>query len=398
MTLPLSTTSMTPAITPETFYTSEEVSEFLRLSLRTVQRLLANRALHAYKIHGQYRIKGLDLLNYLDSTRHDNRPVLPETPATYTEYLNIHPLSLRLGKHWLSLVEDNEETSVELTLLARVPELRKRVVKTLGFVLPGLRLEDDLDLAEGTCEIHLQGVSVFKFEISPWTDPQLALDTLFEHLERLVLQHAYEILCRDEVAVMIEKMREHRPVVVEEVMRTEVNPQGLSLGQLTQILRYLLKEQVSIQNLGLILEGLADSLTEADHSLSIPHLGEKIRQYLCRQINAPLANPDGIIDVTTLSPDLETHLENAVTNKAEVTNFAVFDAIRKQLKQKPNAVIICAVAVRRYLFDILHRRYPECTVLSYQEVHEDYRVKQVLVLECALPNEAAGNGEQQAGL
>lgn len=380
---------MTPtlSITPETFYTSEEVSEFLRLSLRTVQRLLANRALPAYKIHGQYRIKGLDLLNYLDSTRHGNRAVLPETPAMYTEYLNVHPLTLRLGKHWLSLVEANEETPVERPLLARVPELRKWGVKALGFVLPGLRLEDDTDLAEGACEIHLQGVAVFKFEISPWTDAQGALDTLFEHLERVILQYAHEILCRDEVAVMIEKIRAYRPVVVEEVMRTEVNPQGLSLGQLTQVLCSLLKERVSIQNLGLILEGLADSLTEAHHPLSVSHLSEKIRQYLCRQINAPLANTEGVIEVTTLSPDLEKHLEKAVANKEEVKSYDVFDAIRQQLKEAPDAVIICAVAVRRYLFESLYRRFPRCTVLSYQEIHEDYRVKQVFVLDWALPHE-----------
>ena len=47
----------------------------------------------------------------------------------------------------------------------------------------------------------------------------------------------------------------------------------------------------------------------------------------------------------------------------------------------------CAVAVRRYLFESLYRRFPRCTVLSYQEIHEDYRVKQVFVLDWALPHE-----------
>ncbi len=370
------------SIVPEKFYTSEEVSEFLRLSLRTVQRLLANRSLNAYKIHGQYRIKGLDLLRYLDSTRQDDQPPAPQTPARYTEFLNVHPLTLRVGQGWLPLIEATPDSEVPQTLMDRLPALRQDVVKTLGFVLPGLRVEDNLSLAESDFEIFLQGVSVLKSTTVSLVEPQLALDALVDSLKRVVCRHAHEMLSRDDVAVMVEMIREKRPVVVEEVMRTELNPQGLTLGQLTQVLRYLLKESVSIQHMGLILEGLADHLTEMPLDAPVnSQLGEALRQYLCRQINAPLANAEGIIEVLTLDPDLEQYLEaGAQGGQPDDAFYTVLNGVRTQLKEAPASVIICSLPLRRYLFSALYRHYPQVTVLSYQEIHEDYRVKPLLSL------------------
>lgn len=373
--------TISTSIIPEKFYTSEEVSEFLRLSLRTVQRLLANRSLNAYKIHGQYRIKGLDLLHYLDSTRQDDQPPVPQTPASYTEFLNVHPLTLRVGQAWLPLM-DKTADSEQQTLMERLPALRQQVVKTLGFVLPGLRIEDDLSLADNAFEIFLQGVSVYKSGETALVESQPALDVLETCLNQVICRHAHEMLSRDDVAVMVEMIREKRPVVVEEVMRTELNPEGLTLGQLTQVLRYLLKEGVSIQNMGLILEGLADHLTEIPSGAPfVSRLGETLRQYLCRQINAPLANAEGIIEVLTLEPDLEQYLEAVAQGEAsDETYYAALNDVRTQLKNAPAAVIICALPLRRYLFGVLYRHYPQITVLSYQEIHEDYRVKPVLSL------------------
>lgn len=374
--------TISTSIIPEKFYTSEEVSEFLRLSLRTVQRLLANRSLNAYKIHGQYRIKGLDLLHYLDSTRQDDQPPVPQTPASYTEFLNVHPLTLRVGKNWLPLMNKAVADSDQQTLMDRLPALRQQVVKTLGFVLPGLRIEDELSLADNAFEIFLQGVSVYKSGETALVESQPALDVLVTCLNQVICRHAHEMLSRDDVAVMVEMIREKRPVVVEEVMRTELNPEGLTLGQLTQVLRYLLKEGVSIQNMGLILEGLADHLTEAPSGAPlVSRLGETLRQYLCRQINAPLANAEGIIEALTLEPDLERYLEAVAQGEvSDETYYAVLNDVRTQLKNAPAAVIICALPLRRYLFGALYRHYPQITVLSYQEIHEDYRVKPVLSL------------------
>lgn len=374
--------TISTSIIPEKFYTSEEVSEFLRLSLRTVQRLLANRSLNAYKIHGQYRIKGLDLLHYLDGTRQDDQPPVSQTPASYTEFLNVHPLTLRVGKNWLPLIDKTAEDSEQQTLMGRLPDLRQQVVKTLGFVLPGLRIEDDLSLAENDFEIFLQGVSVYKSGETALMETQPSLDELVGCLNNVICRHAHEMLSRDDVAVMIEMIREKRPVVVEEVMRTELNSQGLTLGQLTQILRYLLKERVSIQNMGLILEGLADHLIEeASDTPLVSRLGEALRQYLCRQINAPLASAEGIIEVLTLAPDLEQYLEAVAKGGLPGDAFyTVLNGLRTQLKEAPASVMICSLPLRRYLFGVLYRHYPQITVLSYQEIHEDYRVKPVLSL------------------
>lgn len=363
-------------IVPEKFYTSEEVSHFLSLSLRTVQRLLSNHALSAYKIHGQYRVKGLDLLSYLDSTRQDNAASPAQAQVTYTEFLNIHPLSLKFGADWLPFLADSGQAPS--AFMERLPHFRKQLIRQLGFILPDLRLENELELEPGVFEILLHGSPVFKSEQIELETPETALDSVFKQLEKTIHRHAHEILSRDETAVMVEKIRENRPAVVEEVMRTEAYPQGLSLGQLTQLLRYLLKERISIQNLGLILEGLADELSENSGPLMIATLGEKLRQYLSRQINAPLANTDGIIEVLTFSQKLEDDLEADFHLAAEQRNYQLLNALREQLKSAVSpCVIICKPIIRRYLFETLYRQYPEASILSYLEIHPNYRVKPI---------------------
>lgn len=357
-------------IIPERLYSTEEVSEYLHLSLRTVQRLLKNQALNAYKIHGQYRIKGLDLLSYLEAQRNANAPQ-ERTPAQLVHLLNTQALSIEFGANWLSWVEPTPEH--DTSFLQKLSELRTHIVKTLGFIFPGIQVRDNLQLTENGYRVLLHGVPIFTDEGLPG---EVGLNTLFLHLEDLLRRYAHEVLSRDEVALILEHLEGERPAVIQEVMVSEKNPTGLSAGQLTQILRYLLKEGVSIRQQGFILESLADQLSQTD-TRQIEMLAEGLRQRLRRQINAPLV-VDGLIEVMAFEPAFENALCEQFLDADGSARFASIEQIRKGLREHSECrVLLCDPKIRRQLHHYLHRQFPDVQVLAYQEIAEDYRVKQV---------------------
>ncbi|PIQ59548.1 MAG: hypothetical protein COW00_09955, partial [Bdellovibrio sp. CG12_big_fil_rev_8_21_14_0_65_39_13] len=98
------------SLIPEKLYNSEEVAELLRVSLRTVQRLLQANSLKSFKIHGQYRIKGLDLLSYLDSVRRDSEAQAEsrrQRPADLLATLSVPPLALELSPEWAQAIQNS---------------------------------------------------------------------------------------------------------------------------------------------------------------------------------------------------------------------------------------------------------------------------------------------------
>lgn len=365
-----------PVIVPETLYTSEEVSDYLRLSLRTVQRILLNKSLPSYKIHGQYRIKGLDLLSYLDAVRQDSNTIISaqKKPADLIEMLEVNPVSIGFGLNWLPLVKTPD-------FLEPLDQLRKEVVKELGFIMPGVQLHDNLDLEPKAYQIKIHGASMFTGNLNSNSPEPTLLDAkdVYQQLHTLIKKYAYEIISREEVAVILEHQRETRPTVIDEIMTESAQAGRLTVGQLTKILRYLLQEQVSIRNLGLILEILADHLTQISQ---LDLLAEKVRQGLARQINAPLAESDKVISVLCLDPQQEEELKEdfqpALSNISQTKwSQCLLKAIQKE---NPHGVLICSVALRRKLALILSRRFPNITVLSYQEIAPEYQIRPLKIL------------------
>lgn len=412
-----------PALVPEQLYTTEEVSEYLRLSLRTVQRLVQQQAFPAYKLHGQYRIKGLDLLNYLDNARQDaHKPLQADkSPLQLTELLKVSPVALAFGKAWLPLIHpDHQDPHHPLPagedLYSRLQAFRKQMVLELGFIMPGVQLSDSADLPDHHYRILLHGVPLLEQALDPGmrylaaeggpvelksiyrrqaaecyqavaadaadsapAGSLSALDLLYRQLRQVIAGHAHEILSREEVAVILEQLREQRGVVLDEVMGPEPQPHKLTIGQLTQILRQLLQEQVSIRNLGLILELLANALPQTQ---AVPELVEKVRQGLSRQINQQLQtryqHPEHLLEVLTLSPEAENELQSLLNTSDMPQLSRWFEKLRQGLSPfQGKGILICAGPLRRRIFEHLQRQCPELSVISYYEISEDYRIKAV---------------------
>jgi len=261
--------------------------------------------------------------------------------------------------------------------------------------LPGLQLKDDLDLGDNGYCIYLQGTALirqgldpsllytrtdqpsedsFALALLPHTyfkvDPDgdlTATDLLLLQLSAVVRAYAYEILSRDEVGVILERLHSRCEVVIQEVIAPEPAPGRLTIGQLTTILRYLLQEQVSIRNLPRILEILANHLPSENN---LAQLAEKVRQGLARQLTAAQLNADGVLEVLTIQPEDEAAMRQdllATGPTQAKTDWAnrLTSALEAHTLPK---LLLCAPDIRRALFELVSRRFPQLQVISYQEV------------------------------
>ncbi|HEO72236.1 MAG TPA: EscV/YscV/HrcV family type III secretion system export apparatus protein, partial [Candidatus Hydrogenedentes bacterium] len=200
-------------------------------------------------------------------------------------------------------------------------------------------------------------------------EPSAVLAT---HLSELIMDHADELLTREDVQTLVNNLKEQAPSVVEELL-----PNILTLGELQKVLHNLLRERVSVRNLVVILEVLADY---APRTKDIEVLTEYVRHALAREICNHYKDTDGVLAVVTLAPDLEAEILEAV-RQAETAEFipiepARADAIAEQTAkvvqhmalggQEP--VVLCSAQVRRFFKRIVARQLPKLVVLSYNEI------------------------------
>jgi len=381
-------------LSAEQMYTSEEVTEYLRVSLRTTQRLLKGGELRSFKVHGQYRIKGIDLINYLHNVHSDTTAIegdeAEHKPADLLPLLKVPPLSLEISPTLFPLFQSPENSLV----LNGLEPLRKQIIYTLGFIFPGIQINDNETLKDDHYQILVHGSPVIQACLQGDTDAQRAAQIL-KQLQATAQQYAHEILSREEVALMVENLRQTHRVVVDEVMQDgfESHPQKLSIGQLTRVLKGLLREQVSIRNLRLILEGLADGL---EMHLSGDGLIEQVRQTLTRQIcstlvDAPLsAGASQVISVITLEPALEQCLSDSVKTDAwghtnlvldSVISRGVMEQLKECVKDSDLKTLISSPLIRASLRRMIARNFPTISVLSYLEIDSEFKIRAAASLQ-----------------
>lgn len=411
-------------INPDKFYTSEEVTELLHLSLRTTQRILKSGSLASFKINGQYRIKGIDLLNYLNAVRLDDLSLSEsgkEKPADFLPMFEIHSISLEVSPDLVSLFEPQDKSEILLS----INNLRKKIITELGFIMPGIKFSDNNELKKNTYSILINGTSVAngkifidkvfahvpndsaielskEFYFNPinkekgyWIENTMKEEAeskgfivltpetlLLEHISFITKKFAHEIISKDEVFMIIENLRKNHPIVVEEVIKDDNDDKNkLSIGKMTKILKELLREQVSIRNIRLILESLGDFLEETTDP---EVLVELVRQSLSGQICSKLVNNDSeeaVINVIGLDNDLEKTLTECIKiNSLGKKEFIILPElshnIMKKLKEFKNPkVILCSPLIRKYLKLILERNFPDISVNSYQEVGKEFKIQ-----------------------
>jgi flagellar biosynthesis protein FlhA len=205
-------------------------------------------------------------------------------------------------------------------------------------------------------------------------------NVLIAHLDEVVRSHASEILSREEVQIMLNKVREKAPTTVKELV-----PDKMELGEVQRVLQGLLKERVSIRDMATILEKLSDfSKMVKDPFI----LTELVRATMARQICFSLAD-DGIVYAITLDPGVDQAIKNGLVQGPTGQQLAMNMQIRNMIIERisnayQNAsaqgytpAVLCDPLVRPFVYQMMERNLPTLRVISYSEVHPKFRVQSV---------------------
>ncbi|GGA62926.1 flagellar biosynthesis protein FlhA [Ornithinibacillus halotolerans] len=339
--------------------------------------------------------------------------------------LSMDPIEFEFGYSLIPLVDGKQGGD----LLDRVVMIRRQLAIELGMVIPVVRIRDNIQLNPNEYRLKIKGNEVATGEIildhylamtpdiendyiegietkepafglpAKWiseenkdeaelsgytvVDPPSVVST---HITEVIKQHAHTLLGRQETKELIDHLKESYPILVE-----EVTPDPLSIGDIQKVLAKLLRENVSIRNLPVIFETLADfcKLTN-DTEL----LGEYVRQALSAQITKQYSN-QGNIKVITVSGKVEKRIAESIQTTEHgsylaldaETQQSIIQAINQEVErltlQEENAVILCSPAVRMYLKQLLDRYLPHVIVLSYNELEPTVQVQSVGVVSVA---------------
>ena len=225
-----------------------------------------------------------------------------------------------------------------------------------AFGLPAVWIED-----AGRAEAEALGWTVVDAE-----------SVVVTHLTETIRKHAGELLTRQETRHLLDQLKEVNAAVVDEVV-----PDVLSLGEVQRVLQALLREGVSIRDLGSVLEAIGD---KARLTRDPAMLAEYARQALGRTIVAPFLDAESSLRVIALDPQTEQGMAEALVQTADGEFLAmdpaqaaqIVDAAASQVEMAMamghRPVLLCSARVRRHLRSLCEQRLPQLAVCSYNEI------------------------------
>jgi flagellar biosynthesis protein FlhA len=208
-------------------------------------------------------------------------------------------------------------------------------------------------------------------EVAGYTVVELPA-VLATHLTEVMKYHAHEILTRQEVKSLLDNIKEQNATVVDELI-----PGMMSVGDVHKILQNLLREKVSIRDLLLILETLANIASRNKNS---DVLTEYVRNALASQICNVYKTDDNIIPVITLDPNLEAKLEGSVQESDGGFRLAISPSDVAKILDATGTVIesvkltgelpvvLCSPTIRSQFKKLTENNYRDLVVLSYNEI------------------------------
>ncbi|MDP9384474.1 MAG: flagellar biosynthesis protein FlhA [Actinomycetota bacterium] len=339
------------------------------------------------------------------------------------EALALDPLELAIGFGLVPLVDQQAGGS----LLARVGMVRRQIAHELGMVIPPVRIHDDVALDSHEYVMRVRGTEVARGGIMaghqlamdpgdamgqlagvPTVEPAFGLPAVWiadatraeaealgytvvdaesvvvTHLTETIRAHAADLLTRQETRQLLDTLKEHNAAVVEEVV-----PDALSVGEIQRVLQSLLREGVSIRDLGAVIEAVGD---KARLTRDPAMLAEYARQALGRTIVSPHLDHEGVLRTIALDPGIEQEVSDAIVQTAD-GEFLAMDPNRAQalvgacaaqvehaLHGGGRPVLLCSARARRHLRRLCEQSLPQLAVCSYNEVAPGVRVETIGVV------------------
>ena len=342
-----------------------------------------------------------------------------DNSISLSEIADNSSISMQLGYGLIQLVDDENEGP----LIARITGVRKQISKELGFVIPQVRIRDDLTLEANHYRIRIGQEIVAEDKIFPQLllaipgdsaqtkiegtdvkDPSFNMDATWiephqqaraenlgymvvepeaviaTHLNQILSKQASELLGQDDVQALLDNLSKTSPQLVSSTV-----PKLISLSVLTSILKSLLAEKMPISDLKRILEVLAGQNIK---NMTPVELAEAVRPtisgLLIQQI-APLNSP---LPIITFSAELEQMIVNIAkqtgpnglileANLIQKIVTAINDVIEKLQSENRKAVMITAPVIRRDLSHMLRQHIPNLDVLSFTELPDNKKIEVV---------------------
>jgi len=345
-----------------------------------------------------------------------------ETPADLL--IPLDPLCLEVGYGLIPLVD----TSQGGELLHRIKALRKQLATEMGFIMPAVHIRDNLQLKPNEYSFLMKGAEIARGELildhrlaivpeengvkiagiqtrepafglpAVWIPEREAetvqakgivvVDTatvVTTHITEIVKAHVDELLGRQEVQAIIDSLAANNPKVIEDLV-----PKVVPLGTLQKVLQRLLKERVSIRDMLVIIETLADYLPMTKN---IDILTGYVRQALGRTITRQYRDRDNTIHVMMVSPAVEdvisrsiqhTEYESFVSPDAGVVRVFI-EGARKLMGSFTSKglppIVLTSANTRIHLRKIMDRFFPNIVVLAHNEITSDTNITSLGMLE-----------------
>lgn len=339
--------------------------------------------------------------------RKSEEEIAREEEAKINDILKLEILELDLGYGLLKIAETD--------LIERIRAMRRNIAAQLGFLMPKIRIRDNLQLPPNEYRFKLKGVVIGQGEIYadkflamdsglvsdniegiPTKEPAFGLDALWidasvkedailsgytivdpasvisTHMSELIKQNAAELLTRQETQNLLDKLKSEYPVIVEDTLR--IAP----IGVVQKVLKALLKDHIPIKDMLSILEALSDI---AEVSKNLDMIVEHVRTALARAITSLYVDEGGRLNFYVMEPAAQQKLIDAVQYKDGAYHLminvsqtsAIVQALREARAKRPiseyGSMILCVEpSLRKFIADICANFAIDITVLSFAEV------------------------------
>ncbi len=340
-----------------------------------------------------------------------NEEIAKEEENALDDILKVEMLELTLGYQLIKLADSSQGGD----LLERIRSMRRKIASDYGFLMPQVRIRDNLHLKPNQYQVLLKGIAIGEGEImpdkflamdsgmatgeiqgEPTKEPAFGLDALWiapeqkedaiingytvvdpatvisTHMSELIKRNAEELLTRQEVQSLIDKIKDDYPVIIDDVLKVA------SIGLIQRVLKALLHEKIPLKDMLTILETIADI---AEYTKNVDLITEQVRARLSRVITQMYAGDDGVIRLLTFDTQTEQLLlqksqeqdgvRNLMLNVGEInaliqaTSTKAADLLQKGISP---VIIIVDPQIRRSVAEIFERFSLDVVTLSHAEI------------------------------
>jgi len=346
-----------------------------------------------------------------------DEPSVP-TEEPITAALQIDNIRLELGYGLLAMINNAREPR----LTDQIKALRRQLAGELGFIMPAVRIQDNLQLPTNNYIIRIKEIEAGSGELRPnmllimdpggepitlpgeatteptfglpavWINEQHREEAMFRgytvvdaptvittHLTEIIRDNMSELLSYAETQKLLDELDQPQQKLI-----TDLIPAQISVGGVQRVLQNLLGERISVRDLSTILEGISEA---TGYTRNIGQITEHVRARLARQISDAATNEQGFIPLITLSPDWEQAFAESIVSQGDEQQLsmapsklqqfisAVRTAFERHAMQGESAVLLVSPAIRPFVRSVIERFRPVTIVMSQNEVHPKARIK-----------------------